>query len=523
MSRPSITEIEARNIKALKNLGTVGNLTTIGKVEYQQTGSDVPIVKVEGVANFRDQSRAMSAETISGIGSITKQFTAATLIKLWDEDLSRSKSLGKESSEIFPKGVDTNLSKFMPTLEEKFPQCEPLLSRIKSEEFYDRITLRDLLNHTHGLGGRSDKEAYELVRNTGDRPLELPEIINITEKSSDDKHGKCNYSNFGFDLSAMIIEAVTQQPFDTVVKEKVLQQSGLNSTHPQSDHIELYETNPNLARGYIIDGNGYRYGDDVAPEDFGELNFNTKSSTRAAGGFKSTVGDLAKFAKSYMGAEMFENEEVKGTVKDYDKGAITDHTDKKGQQYRYHLAMFVDPEDGSVFHNGNDLEFISGLSLNPRTGKVKTWLVVGEDLTAHICNRALDPDGVVRAGGAVKKIQQSFYSELNANSSPEWGSEEFNEMTKKFLNDPKNRGGVTALDLLTKVQKTYPPQELIENREKIILDIKREKEKDARFAKKFSGNKKAAEAEDFVGTPRKSYVDKILDLNRAKDDSVISR
>jgi CubicO group peptidase (beta-lactamase class C family) len=120
------------------------------------------------------------------------------------------------------------------------------------------------------------------------------------------------------------------------VKEKVLRPHGLNSTHPQIDHVELYSSNPDVARGYILDHNGFRSGKDaISPEDFSELNFNTKSNTRAAGGFKSTVGDLAKFARLYMNAEMFENPEVVKTVTDYGRGAQM----AKGHPDKYHLAI----------------------------------------------------------------------------------------------------------------------------------------------------------------------------------------
>ncbi|NBO25130.1 MAG: hypothetical protein EBU93_07880, partial [Chlamydiae bacterium] len=53
-----------------------------------------------------------------------------------------------------------------------------------------------------------------------------------------------------------------------------------------------------------------------------ETNFNTRSNTRAAGGLKSTVEDLAKFATLYMGAEMFENEDVKRAIRENNKGVV---------------------------------------------------------------------------------------------------------------------------------------------------------------------------------------------------------
>jgi CubicO group peptidase (beta-lactamase class C family) len=158
-------------------------------------------VQSSGNIDFTDDSPAMTESTISGIGSITKQFTAATLIKLWDEDLTKSQAFGAEVSAIFPEGIDTKFANFMPALRERFPQSSKQFDRIEGDPSYPKVTLRDLLSHTHGLGGRNDNESYKLLRATGERPLELHEIINITEKeyhenSEGERPSLMNTANF---------------------------------------------------------------------------------------------------------------------------------------------------------------------------------------------------------------------------------------------------------------------------------------------------------------------------------------
>lgn len=131
-----------------------------GRVEYSQVGDAPAKVEAKGVADFR-AGKEMTPKTISGIGSITKQFTAATLIKLWDDELTEHKKDATIPAK-FPDGIDTKLSDFMAGLKEKFPQCEELFIKIEGDESYKKITLRDLLNHTHGLGGRDGGKAMLL-------------------------------------------------------------------------------------------------------------------------------------------------------------------------------------------------------------------------------------------------------------------------------------------------------------------------------------------------------------------------
>jgi hypothetical protein len=237
-------------------------------------------------------------------------------------------------------------------------------------------------------------------------------------------------------MVAMIIESIEQQPFDEVVREKVLRPHGLNSTHPQSDHVELYSSNPNVARGYILDHNGFRSeADAVGPEEFRELNFNTKSNTRAAGGFKSTVGDLAKFARLYMNAEMFVNKDVQDTVKAYDRGAEM----AKEQPDRYHLAIQSGLIGGAVGHTGADLDFYSNLRFYPTTGDVKVELLVVENITRYVANKIVAETHPEQSKVIHDFVQVKFRERFKENNFSEEGSEQLYELARIFLNDDANQ------------------------------------------------------------------------------------
>jgi CubicO group peptidase (beta-lactamase class C family) len=452
-----------------------------GRVEYSQVGDAHAKVEAKGVADFRT-GKEMTPKTISGIGSITKQFTAATLIKLWDDELTERKKDATIPAK-FPDGIDTKLSDFMKGLKEKFPQCEELFTKIEGDESYKEITLRDLLNHTHGLGGRDGGKAMALVR-ASDKPIELADIANTTSKTIYEglvveQHGVHDYSNFGFDLAAMIVESVTGRNFDEVVRKKVLAPNGLTSTHPQSDHLDLYrDSAADISRGYIVDSE--KYGNKAEPKDFGELKFNVKSNTRAAGGFKSSVADLARFARLYMGAEMFESEEVKDAVVAYGRGApmAISRNEKDGTrtfgEKKYHLAMEV-AADGAVGHSGADCDFYSDLRFTPKTStspsKVETWLSVVEDLTSHVCDRIF-----AKTNPEDSEVLQKFLygkgslleSVINA-GRPAAGSELFNKLAEEALSH--NKEAAAAISRYAELQQEIlkiPASTLAEKREEII-------------------------------------------------------
>jgi hypothetical protein len=73
-------------------------------------------------------SEPIDQHTTIAVGSVTKMFTSAALLKLWDQELTAKKNhgLADDQTENFPDGIDTKLSHFMLRLKNKFPSCSYL-------------------------------------------------------------------------------------------------------------------------------------------------------------------------------------------------------------------------------------------------------------------------------------------------------------------------------------------------------------------------------------------------------------
>ncbi len=336
---------------------------------------------------------------VSGIGSITKQFTAAALLKLWDNELTAKKT-GAQTKVWFPDGIESRLEGFMPELKKAYPVCSELFWRIEQDGHYRDITLRDLLNHTHGLGARNDQQVMDLVVQSDGQPLAFSAIANTTEKRvgtkkqelQDEVYGKHQYGNFGYDLTGMVIEVVAKnsgliapevsmdgEVFDAALHVLVLDPNDLRSTYTQTDTRASYYTDPSrFAIGYFTERpEGIKRIESCGRSMRGcQMALNLISNTRAAGGLKSTVGDLAKFAPQFMGAKMFENDEVKSAVHDRSKSV---QTNRSNAEETYHLGIIAN-EDGTIGHSGSELTYRSDLRFNPQNGKVRAELKLKENL-----------------------------------------------------------------------------------------------------------------------------------------------
>jgi len=141
---------------------------------------------------IRSENIRNTSETVFSTGSITKQFTAAAVMKLKMEGkLNTSDPIGK-----FLDGVPEDKNK---------------------------ITIRHLLTHTSGLvqdvGGDYDAAPRdETVKNILTQPLEF-------------KPGeRFAYTNVGYTLLAAIIEKVSGKSYEEYLNEKLFQPAGMVST-----------------------------------------------------------------------------------------------------------------------------------------------------------------------------------------------------------------------------------------------------------------------------------------------------
>jgi CubicO group peptidase (beta-lactamase class C family) len=195
---------------------------------------------------------AIQADTVFDIGSVAKQFTAVALLLL-EED-------GKLK-------LDDSLQQHLPELAKDFPQ---------------RITLRQLLNHSAGLRDYNELlilagEAEENV--TGD--LEALRVIRALPELNFAPGTRWSYSNTGYFLAAQVAQRVSGETLDALLQARVFKPLGMAASHVRTDHTQV------VARR----ATAYRPG-----EGEGQYALNMSNWNQAGdGAIQSTVQDLARW------------------------------------------------------------------------------------------------------------------------------------------------------------------------------------------------------------------------------------
>jgi len=141
------------------------------------------------------------------------------------------------------------------------------------------IRIRHLLNHTSGIGHKQmvwkpwthkiHYDTRETIDIFKDWPLDFEPGTNML------------YSSFAYDLLGAVIEEVTGMSYGQFLTENIWEPLGMYDTH--LDNVDII---PNRSRGYTKTDKGIQNAD-----------FEDSSLFFAAGGCRSTVVDLIKYAK----------------------------------------------------------------------------------------------------------------------------------------------------------------------------------------------------------------------------------
>lgn len=235
-------KVDAAVAEALAEPGAAGLSVAVSRA------GQVILAKGYGPADA-EFSIPLSADSILRIGSVTKQFTAAAVMRLVEA--------GKVS-------LDATVQTYVPD----FPQKEwP-------------VTVRHLLTHTSGIWSYTDDEKFmgrdssleltptELIATFKDKPLEF------------EPGTKFNYSNSAYYLLGVVVEKASGKPYAAYVQDELFGPLGLTRTRYESNA----EIIPGRAQGYTLkDGklaNDQALGADVPG---------------AAGSLLSTAGDLVRW------------------------------------------------------------------------------------------------------------------------------------------------------------------------------------------------------------------------------------
>jgi CubicO group peptidase (beta-lactamase class C family) len=225
-------------------------------------GNEVLLSKGYGFANMEwDIPNAPAVKF--RLGSITKQFTAASILLLEER--------GKLS-------ISDPIKKYVPD----------------APAAWDAITIYHLLTHTSGIPsftGFPEYKTYKLSPATPEKTLAL-----YRDKPLEFQPGeKWNYSNSGYVLLGYLIEKISGQSYEEFLRENIFVPLGMTSSGVDSNAAII----PRRASGYSPSPNG------IVNAEFIDM-----SVPHAAGALYSTTEDLLRWNQGLFGGKLLKPESL---------------------------------------------------------------------------------------------------------------------------------------------------------------------------------------------------------------------
>ena len=317
-------------------------------------GRDTILMKGYGLADVENDVPA-TARTVHRIGSITKQFTAAAVVRLAEQ--------GKLS-------LDDTLGRLLPG----------------TPASWSGVTVRRLLNHTSGI--RSYTGLGPRWQRRWREDLSPDTIVGLVrEDTLDFRPGtQWRYNNTGYVLLGMIIERVAGKPYATYLEEEFYRPLGLSQTYYCSQQPII----KHRAQGYGRSG--------------GQLvNAEYLSMTQpfSAGALCSTAGDLVAWQRALVSGRVVRPESYQAMT------TPESLTDGKPLTYGYGIGVGTLEGRRKVAHGGGINGFITELAYYPSDSLHVVVLAntapsnpgrLGEQIARVVLGLPLAPAPAARAG-----------------------------------------------------------------------------------------------------------------------------
>lgn len=259
--------------------------------------------------------------TVFHVGSITKQFTAAAIMKLWEA--------GK---------IDLNVT------------INTYLPKEYQSDLWEKVTIRHLLSHTSGIvdydekyydpktiGFCSKEVIARIIKEAGQKKLEFEPATNY------------HYCNIGYTLLGIILEKQTGQNYSVLIHEYFLMPLVMSST---SFHEENYVVKKDHATGFRWDQENKKWVEDTEKI----------LATVPDGGMLTTAEDLYKWSTVIAGKrpDIVSNEIIQQMVTPVPNTFIADNGG-----YGYGLAIDNSSGTRKIHHNGWITGFMANFCLYP--------------------------------------------------------------------------------------------------------------------------------------------------------------
>ncbi len=214
------------------------------------------LTRTYGVADIATQ-RAIGVSSNFRLASISKQFTALAILMLIDE--------GRLS-------FDTPLS-------EVFPEFPP---------YANRITIRHLLQHQSGLPDYEPMVPGDATEQVHD--ADVLAMMMTVEQGEFEPGTEYHYSNSGYAVLAMVVEAVSGSSFSDFLKQRIFGPAGMRDTVA---FVNGRNTVSERAHGYTVTDAGVEYTDQ-----------SLYSAVLGDGGVYSSLRDLTRWDRAGYGRDL---------------------------------------------------------------------------------------------------------------------------------------------------------------------------------------------------------------------------
>ncbi|NVK53525.1 MAG: serine hydrolase [Flavobacteriaceae bacterium] len=231
-----------------------------GKVIYR---------KAFGKANL-ELDVNMTPENIFEVGSITKQFTAVSILMLLEQ--------GKLK-------LDDEITKFIPDY--------PTQGK--------KITVHHLLTHTSGIKSYTSMSSFGSVMTKHESPLKFIDFFK-NEPMDFDPGEEYRYNNSGYFILGYIVEKVSGISYPKFIEKNIFKKIAMNSSYYGS-HTKLIK---NRAAGYQKRGGAYS-----------NAQYISLTLPYAAGSIMSNVDDMLKWQKAIRNNTFVKKETIAKAFKNY--------------------------------------------------------------------------------------------------------------------------------------------------------------------------------------------------------------
>ena len=209
----------------------------------------------------------MSPNNVFEIGSITKQFTAVSILMLTEQ--------GKLKFE-------DEITKYIPDY--------PTLGKT--------ITIHHLLNHTSGIKSYTGMESFRVLARNDMTPTELIDVFK-NEPMDFDPGEKFLYNNSGYILLGHIIEIISGQSYEDFVETQIFEKLQMENSY----YGKMKQIIPNRASGYQNRDDNYINAD-----------YLSLTLPYAAGSIMSNVDDLLTWQNALRDNTLISKESMEKAI-----------------------------------------------------------------------------------------------------------------------------------------------------------------------------------------------------------------